>query len=327
MFFGLTILFIIVLILIFKVYKQNQLLKHQGHHLESIITEMGHNFFAYRMDSDKRLIYFSKNMENILGLPPRKILGRTFENILEWTGDSLEIGNKSLDDYSLNTIKQDLTVMSFIHPLTGEERFIQVSDHAVKTENNELKWIEGIVEDITVSIKNQSELKEKKEAFQKLVTNDTLTKCYSRFYFMDYFTQELERINRKHEPLSIVMYDLDNFKAVNDTYGHSVGDDILYTVSLVAKQTIRKIDILGRYGGEEFLILLPNTTLDAAYEVAERTREEIANYEFEKVGHVTISVGVTSYHKGDTVKTLLDRVDALMYDAKQAGKNTVKSSD
>jgi diguanylate cyclase (GGDEF)-like protein/PAS domain S-box-containing protein len=279
------------------------------------------------MDSDNRFIYFSQNMENILGVPPRKILGKTFENIVQWTGNSVDVGNASLDKYSSNAIKQDLTIMSFLHPVTGEERFIQVSDHAVKTPNNDLKWIEGIVEDITVSVKNQSELQEKTEELHKLVTIDTLTKCYSRLYFMDYFSQELERINRKPEPLSIIMYDLDNFKAVNDTYGHLVGDDILYTVSSLAKQTIRKIDILGRYGGEEFLILLPNTRLDAACEVAERTREAIANYKFNKVGHVTISVGVTSYHKGDTAKTLVDRVDSLMYDAKQAGKNTVKSSD
>ncbi len=121
------------------------------------------------------------------------------------------------------------------------------------------------------------------------------------------------------EIFSVIIFDIDNFKLLNDTYGHLVGDSVLKSIAKEIKRVIRRSDILGRYGGEEFLIILPKTK--DPYSVAEKIRKVIESMDLEKGIRVTISVGGTVYKKGDTVDSIISRADEALYLAKQSGKN------
>jgi len=170
------------------------------------------------------------------------------------------------------------------------------------------------------------ELKDRDRELEKLATTDKLTEAYNRTKFDEIIDREIERFRRYNEPLSLLMFDIDNFKDVNDTYGHSIGDFVLKKIADIAKETIRKIDYLVRWGGEEFMIISPETNLEKARALAERLRRTIENYGFNKVGKVTVSFGVTEFKKEDTKDTFIMRADKIMYQAKIKGKNRVEVS-
>ncbi len=157
---------------------------------------------------------------------------------------------------------------------------------------------------------------------------DHLTGVSNRGYFMDQAELELSRAVRYNKPLSLYMLDIDFFKKVNDSYGHKIGDLVLIKLAEVCRQTLREVDIIGRVGGEEFVILLPETDLDEATEVAERLRESIAKSKVPLEGglplHFTVSIGVTSLvSRDDNLDVLLNLADKALYEAKEKGRNRV----
>ncbi|WP_345993008.1 sensor domain-containing diguanylate cyclase [Sulfurimonas sp. HSL-1716] len=325
MIYIILILVLLIIFIYFRFRKQQQKLIEAKEKYESIVEDLGENFFAYRMGADLKFVYFSQNMENILGVPPKEILGKTFDGILEWTGDSFEVGTKSLEAYESGQQHSDLTIMSFIHPVRKEERFVRVADHAVNDSSGKLLWIEGILEDITDRINAEKALQQKKLEFEKLATTDILTECYNRYSIMNQIEEEINRTKRKEEPLSIIMYDFDHFKQINDTFGHDAGDYVLKESTQVISQVIREIDKIGRYGGEEFLVLLPFSDLSDALEVAQRVKSAVASHRFKDVNQVTISLGVVEYSKDESLQNLLKRVDDKMYQSKHSGRNKISS--
>lgn len=159
---------------------------------------------------------------------------------------------------------------------------------------------------------------------KRLATTDKLTGAYNRTKFDEIMDREIERFRRYNEPLSLIMFDIDNFKEINDTHGHCIGDYVLQKIIAIAKETIRIIDYLVRWGGEEFMIISPEITLKEAHALAERLRRTIGSYKFNKVGKVTMSFGVTEFKKEDTEDTFIKRADSVMYEAKMKGKNRVE---
>jgi diguanylate cyclase (GGDEF)-like protein len=162
-----------------------------------------------------------------------------------------------------------------------------------------------------------------KDDFEKLATTDALTNIHNRYSIMNILSSEISRSNRYKTPLSLIMYDIDFFKKVNDTYGHDVGDNVLRSLSAAVKNNLREVDILGRYGGEEFLIILPNTGLSDAKEYAERLRKEVEEYSFETVEKVTISLGVVEIAPTENIKEIFKRADDLLYASKNRGRNRI----
>lgn len=157
---------------------------------------------------------------------------------------------------------------------------------------------------------------------------DHLTGVSNRGYFMVQAEQELSRAVRYGSPLSLYMLDIDFFKKVNDSYGHKIGDLVLIKLAEVCRQTLREVDIIGRVGGEEFVILLPETDLVEATEVAERLRESIAKSKVPLDGglplHFTVSIGVASLlSEDDNMDVLLNLADKALYEAKEKGRNRV----
>lgn len=158
----------------------------------------------------------------------------------------------------------------------------------------------------------------------ELATIDEKTGAYNNKFFKTISEMELDKAKRKIGPLSLMILDLDNFKKLNDTYGHLIGDDILKRLAFVLKNNIRKYDIISRFGGEEFVILLPNTQIKRAKLVCERMRREVQNDRELKKYSVTFSGGLTEYKKGDSVKKMQLRADKAVYQAKKKGKNRIE---
>ncbi len=167
-------------------------------------------------------------------------------------------------------------------------------------------------------------LEEHELVLQKLATKDMLTGAYNRWKFLEDFESEFERARRYNYPISLVMFDIDHFKKVNDTYGHDAGDRVLRKIAKIVKDNIRKVDALVRWGGEEFIIFLPNTDKKGAEVLAEKIRKKIENTVFDEVGKVTVSFGVAELEKSDTIDDLLKRVDEVLYRAKRLGRNRVE---
>lgn len=161
------------------------------------------------------------------------------------------------------------------------------------------------------------------QEIQRIATIDQLTGIYNRHKFEELFILETERSRRFLQPLSLILIDIDHFKAVNDTYGHDVGDEVLKTLTDVVQENIRKIDIFARWGGEEFLVLSPNTDLKNIQKLAEKLRSAVENTSFSTVNHVTISLGISTFRDDDTFVSLFKRVDQGLYYAKEHGRNQV----
>ena len=155
-------------------------------------------------------------------------------------------------------------------------------------------------------------------------TTDPLTGLYNRLKFNEMLSSEMARSKRHKTSLSLMLYDVDNFKAINDTHGHQVGDAVLVQISELVRQRIRPSDLVARWGGEEFIILAPGSDVQMAYHAAERLRAAMQQVVFDKVGMLSCSFGVSEYVEGDTAETMLARVDAALYRAKVGGRNRVE---
>ena len=160
---------------------------------------------------------------------------------------------------------------------------------------------------------------------KKMAMEDTLTKASSRLKFNQTLEDLIHIASRfDNQKFSLVMLDVDNFKNINDSYGHDYGDIVLINIANIVKQSIRGSDTFARWGGEEFVILMPLIQLEEAVSLAQRVRALIEAIPFEKIEKVTCSFGVTQYEKGDNETTLLKKVDTLLYQAKHKGKNRVE---
>ncbi len=172
------------------------------------------------------------------------------------------------------------------------------------------------------------ELKQALEREQQRARTDPLTGLYNRRHFFELGEQLFEVARRYRTPLSVLMFDLDRFKRINDNYGHQVGDAILERIAAIARRHVRSADVLARYGGEEFVVVLPNANATEARAAAEHLRKQVEachDYIEDKALTVTISIGVAEMlPQGDTLERLIQRADEALYDAKNAGRNCTR---
>lgn len=182
--------------------------------------------------------------------------------------------------------------------------------------------------DRTIEIKNANEKIEKLNKELEYSSNhDKLTNIYNRGAIMRFLENDINRTNRTSNNLSIIMFDIDLFKNVNDTYGHLAGDEVLRQLSILVKNNIREIDLMGRYGGEEFLIVLPDTDINEAEMLAQRLKVKIEETIFPTCKEelsITISQGLAQYIKHESIDSYIERTDTALYEAKHAGRNCFK---
>jgi diguanylate cyclase (GGDEF)-like protein len=163
------------------------------------------------------------------------------------------------------------------------------------------------------------------EELHRLATTDMLTGLRNRRAFKDLLGLEVKRSERHGDALSIIMFDIDRFKRINDTHGHHVGDEVLVQVARLVRERIRESEIFARWGGEEFIILLPHTVLQSAVHLGWALHERLLAHPFPQVGTVTASFGVAQYAAGDSLDGLLQRADAAVYRAKANGRSRVEA--
>jgi diguanylate cyclase len=182
---------------------------------------------------------------------------------------------------------------------------------------------------LSASKREITELQVNLEAVRTESLTDPLTSLANRKSFDDALTNTIAAAHARHEPLSLMLTDIDHFKKFNDSYGHLTGDQVLRLVAIAVKQNVKGQDIAARYGGEEFAIILPDTPLRSAITVADHIRRAVMTKELlkrstgEHLGRVTISVGVATLCQSDTPQSLIERADVCLYAAKRSGRNRV----
>lgn len=196
--------------------------------------------------------------------------------------------------------------------------------------NNETYWLkqniiptidEDTKEEIFVSV--GTDITAKKQ-LEQVASIDKLTGLYNRRMIDEFINIEVETHKRNpYDGLSVIMIDIDYFKNVNDTFGHQTGDIVLSQTAKIMIENSRKSDIKGRFGGEEFIIICPQTTAESALKLAEKIRTAIESFKFEEVGYKTISLGISTFENNDTVESLIKKADTALYQAKNSGRNKV----
>jgi diguanylate cyclase (GGDEF)-like protein/PAS domain S-box-containing protein len=240
----------------------------------------------------------------------------------------------------------------------GTPIWCSVTATAQYDENGDIKWMDGVIEDITerkqagerlqkayaeleMRIRERTtdlaetnelllgEIAERKrveEKLRELSERDPLTMIYNRRKLLELLGIEVEKAKRYSRPLSIIMLDIDHFKKVNDNYGHTTGDIVLKTITNIVGSVIRQVDIFARYGGEEFIVLSPETSIEGALVLAEKIRVAVGQYSYPAVGNVTISAGVAELLDKDSGAALITKADEALYVAKKGGRNRVEAA-
>lgn len=184
-------------------------------------------------------------------------------------------------------------------------------------------WNQKIQKNNILLEKTQKQLKEKNNELEKISTTDRLTGLYNRHKLDEILKKEKDRSKRYNHKFGVVIMDIDNFKQVNDNFGHNIGDNVLKETAGILKNTIRSTDHLGRWGGEEFIIICPESCQYSIKVVAEKCRAAIENHRFNHVNNITASFGVSIYNKEYSIQTLIHEADQNLYTAKEKGKNLV----
>jgi len=195
-----------------------------------------------------------------------------------------------------------------------------------RDENGKPELVTGIVFDITEQKRMEDLLVEQNLKLEEMSRTDFLTNLNNRRTLFERLEYEMKRVARTKEPLSVLLLDIDHFKKVNDTHGHLVGDKVLIEVAKLIKSSIRITDIPGRYGGEEFLVILPACDAQGAMRVAETLRQNVQNAEFEAGLKITISGGIKLFGK-ESADELIDAADQNLYLAKKNGRNQIVIGD
>lgn len=274
-----------------------------------------------------------------------EIYGENIGKKVEITVDKLSIGREATNDIVINSNsvsrrhaeifkkyidpKNPNTMYSFFIRDLGSTNGTYVGDQAIVTpielNNGDSVKIGSTIFKFIIGSDLESAYFEE---IYRLTIIDGLTEIFNKRYFLEQIEKEMSRAKRYRRPLSLIMFDIDFFKRINDTFGHLTGDFVLKKLAQVVKASIRREEIFSRYGGEEFTIIMPESTLDKSVEVAEKIRKAIERTLFSFEGHiipVTISIGVAEMFDNSSSLELVGDADANLYKAKHSGRNCVVS--
>jgi diguanylate cyclase (GGDEF)-like protein/PAS domain S-box-containing protein len=210
----------------------------------------------------------------------------------------------------------------------GSLAWVEIFTYPVLDPAGQVSHVIEYTRDITDRKKEEEERRQLIDKLNHLSMTDSLTGLYNRRALNDMLGHEIERATRYSTDLSLVLCDIDMFKKINDAYGHTAGDRALLSVAAILQQTLRKSDIVGRYGGDEFMVILPETSLAGAKKLAEKVRLTVEQLDLEFPGNarITLSMGVASCCTPvDNIDTLVALADKALYDSKDAGRNMVST--
>ncbi len=264
----------------------------------------------------------AKNGENALKLLQTESIDVVITDILMEGMDGLELTDMIKQDFDADVI----VITGYSEDYSYEEAISKgASDFIFKPVRFEelLLRIKRVLRERRLS-KDRAQMLIK---LKQMAITDGLTKLFNSRHFYTQIEMEIDRMNRYRHPLSLLLLDIDNFKTYNDTFGHLDGDKILVRLGEIIRTCLRTMDTAYRYGGEEFTIILPETTIEEAVTVAERIQSRLLSEEFVSMSgetsHITLSVGVTEYSPKEDTASFIARADKAMYLSKDRGKNTV----
>lgn len=255
-------------------------------------------------NSEGQVVLTNPAVERILGKAAAQIIDEGFLNILDDSAQMLAY----LDNDDVNQAE----IVEY------NDLILSVKVAHIVTEDGHLSGSSALLRDIT-------EEKRFEEKLIRISTTDALTDLYNRRHLDQTLDKELKRARRYGHPLSIMMFDVDHFKIFNDTHGHDQGDRVLISMGQTMKSSVRNVDICCRYGGEEFLIILPDTDRQGAMILAERVRQDVQNTLVDGL-QVTVSIGVSTYPLADvaTHDAFIESADRMLYVCKESGRNCVR---
>ncbi len=220
--------------------------------------------------------------------------------------------------------KTTLDEMIDIEDFNGINKTILYSAVPLRDSGGNVAGAIVVNQDITERRHQEEELKRVHALLERQATTDTLTGIFNRLKFNELLDFEIRSALRYIHPLSLIMFDIDHFKSINDTYGHPVGDAVLREIAGLVNGNIRNVDLFARWGGEEFVILSPDTTLSAVRQLAEKLRQLIEVSSFSSPCRVTVSFGLAEFQENDVAGSFIKRADAALYLAKNLGRNRVE---
>lgn len=283
---------------------------HLNHQLEREKQIIDTNLLIVQIDTECCIVEVTSAFESFFGCLGEEVAGKPLAQVL----------GEEVDDINPRKIREAIGQKS---RWSGEVR--------ARNKNDTTIWLDVVVTPFaSVAGERQhysvilNDITDKKR-IETLSITDSLTKLYNRHKFNEVFGKMLLRRHWNDEnTFALIIVDVDHFKRINDTYGHQEGDHVLVGVAGVLSHTIRTGDILARWGGEEFVCLLPDVNLEKAIFVAEKLRNSIEEQPFPEVGKVTASFGVSLFKNGDGAESLLHRADSALYTAKSKGRNRVE---
>ncbi|GGA68016.1 diguanylate cyclase [Neiella marina] len=290
------------------------------------------------LDKNYRIEVWNGFMKNHSGLTPDQVRNREIFKVYpdlpeQWFRHKLDSA-RLLKSRSFTTWEQRPYVFRFqnYRPITGSSSYMYQNMTVVPLQSltGEVEHIALIIYDVTDEAVNKIEQKLANSRLQEISRTDALTQLFNRGHWEEQLRQEFARMQRSHRPSTLIMLDIDHFKKVNDEFGHPAGDEVIREVARRIKRTKRSTDIAGRYGGEEFAVLLLDTEPDQAMYFAERLRKAIAKKAVEFEQHsikLTISIGISQNSPDiDSAQAWIERADEALYTSKREGRNRVTMS-
>ncbi|MBT1452197.1 diguanylate cyclase [Glaciecola sp. XM2] len=287
------------------------------------------------VNKDFQVEEFNQFMENHSGVVAKDILGNSLFDFFKEI-DQPWFENKCQPVFSMNTPvfviweqRQYLFKFGTSRPITSssDNMYQNITILPITDDSGDVDKICILVYDMTDQAMSKARVEKLNEQLQVISRVDGLTGLYNRRYWQERFEREFKLTIRNKKPISVLMLDIDHFKAVNDTYGHQAGDKVIQSLAMLIKKATRETDICGRYGGEEFAILLPDTTTETAHIVGERIRKVSERYVVQHEGlelKFTVSVGIAEFNSKYTRPLVwLEAADQALYKAKESGRNKV----
>ncbi|WP_430460205.1 diguanylate cyclase [Thalassolituus sp. LLYu03] len=276
-------------------------------------------------DPENRLVFCNQNMARVFGLDRDEALGRTHRELMhEAFHNGLGVNIES-DDFEawINDIesRQRSQPVRIFESDAVSGRWHKITQVTIDN------YMVLVSTDISELKQTEYELRKAMDDLHHAANTDPLTLIANRRHFFEVAGVELARAQRYHHPLSLLLLDIDHFKNINDQYGHHAGDQVLKFFAAFYRDNLRKVDFIARFGGEEFVVLLPETGLSEAAMLADRLRSRLADERIytmpeDKSLTITVSTGVSLFEgAGDTIQTLLSRADEALYRAKRQGRN------
>jgi diguanylate cyclase (GGDEF)-like protein/PAS domain S-box-containing protein len=285
---------------------------HQNEFLSDLVNTMSTAMVL--MDQDLRIVLMNQHAERIIGIEQKEVVGKKASELI----DHPQI--MELEEHFVQSGVSDYPI-DFPQKL-GNSHYYLIDYHSIYSSRNKLTHVAVNIRDISRIKSIEDELSYKNEVLNQLAVRDRLTNLYNHVTIHELLYKNLEEAIRYKSNLAIAMIDIDNFKEINTSYGHRIGDHLLADVARILRESVRGADIVGRYGGEEFMVIMPQTDVDAAYQVMERVRVYCEEREFDKI-NLTISAGLVMLENESSMEKLINCVEQALYRAKSIGKNVV----